>query len=325
VCSALVVHETVTPEAKRLLHTFAQYPDVKQEPAVKVLFACLAGIACLVASAPSASASPPGPIGTQNLVVNGVAVTKYFPITPLPNRPPVVLVHGGMHGRWSMDFHARTFAEYGLYAYTLDWLNHGDSIDLPTTQFINRSIVEVAHREIRDVVNYLGVAPILVGHSMGGLAALAYATSYPVHKLLLMAPVVPSNVGAPTINIPVDLTAPFPVFPFDTAKQLFYTTMPVFQATHWHNLLVPESPRAVWEATRWTVQLNLAALAVAQDVLVVAAQLDQITPASTVNGLSSMIGGTYRLATNLGHCDILANMQLSHGLAQWALQDLQRS
>lgn len=287
---------------------------------MKVMLACLAGLACLLTSAPPAVASPPGPIPTQNLVINGVAVTKYFPITPVAGRPPVLLVHGGAHGRWSMDYHARTFAERGSYAYTLDWLNHGDSIDLPEAQFINRSIVDVAHREIRDVVNYLGVPPVLVGHSMGGLAALTYATNYPVRKLILMAPVVPQNVGAAQINLEVDMTKPYPPFPYPVAKQLFYPTMPDYQATHWHSLLVPESPRAVWEATRWTVPLNLSALTT-YDVLVVAAQIDQLTPPDAVSALSSMISGQYMLAANLGHCDILTNMPLSYNIVSWSILD----
>ena len=286
---------------------------------MKVLLVCLAALAGLLTSTP-AVASPPGPIATQNLMVNGVAVTKYLPITPIAGRPPVVLVHGGAHGRWSMDYHARTFAEHGFYAYALDWLNHGDSIDLPQAQFISRSIVDVAHREIRDVVNYLGVPPVLVGHSMGGLAALTYATSYPVRKLILMAPVLPSNVGAAPIEIPIDLSQPFPVFPYDVAKQLFYTTMSTYLATHWHSLLVPESSRAVWEATRWTVSLNLGALTTA-DVMVVAAQLDQLIPLTGVSALSSMIGATYQLASNLGHCDILINMPLSYVMVTWAELD----
>ena len=259
----------------------------------------------------------PGPIQTQNMLVNGVAVTKYLPITPLAGRPPVVLVHGGSHGRWSMDFHARTFAKHGFYAYALDWLNHGDSIDLPPEQFIGRSIVDVAHREIRDVVDQLGVPPVLLGHSMGGLAALTYATHYPVHRLILMAPVVPANVGAAPIEIPVDLTVPFPPFPYDVAKQLFYPTMPADQARQWHGRLVPESPLAVWEATRWTVPLDLEALTTT-DILVVAARIDQLTPVSAVSALSSMIGATDELAAGLGHCDILIDLPLSCTIVNWA-------
>ena len=290
---------------------------------MKVLLACLAGVACLLASAPAAVAttqSPPGPIPTQTFMVNGVAVTKYFPITPVAGRPPVLLVHGGAHGRWAMDYHARTFAERGSNAYTLDWLNHGDSIDLPTSQFIARGIAAIAHREIRDVVNWLGTPPVLVGHSMGGLAALVYATNYPVRKLILMAPVVPAEVGAQEIGITVDMTQPYPPFPYPVAKQLFYPTMSDYLANIWWNQLVPESPRAVWEATRWTVPVDLDAITT-PDVLVVAAQIDQLTPVSAVSGLSSMIGAEYMLATGLGHCDILINMPLSYNIVTWSLLD----
>jgi len=262
-------------------------------------------------------ASPPGPIHTQDMVVNGVAVTEYPPITPVAGRPPVVLVHGGSHGRWSMDFLARAFAEHGFHAYTLDWLNHGDSIDLPQEQFISRSIVDIAHREIRDVVNHLAVDPILLGHSMGGLASLTYATHYPVRKLILMAPVVPASVGAAPIDIPVDLTVPFPPFPYDVAKQLFYPTMSTDQATRWHSRLVPESPRAVWEATRWTVPLDLEAITTA-DIMVVAAEIEQLAPVSAVSALSSMIGATYEFVAGLGHCDILVHAPLSYKIVNWA-------
>lgn len=233
--------------------------------------------------------------------VDGVAVRRY----PQDGggRPPVVLVHGGAHGSWCWENHAGLLHEAGWDVHALDWLNHGASAALPEDAFLARGIVDVAREEITRVVGRLGREPVLVGHSMGGLASLAYATMAPVARLVLITPVVPASVGADPIELPVDLHAPFGPVPYEVAKQIFFTTLDEEQARGCHARLVAESPRAVWEATRWTVELNLDA--VTTPALVIGAEHDVLTPAVAVRALAEAMHADHELMPGVGHCDVL--------------------
>jgi len=98
-------------------------------------------------------------------------------------RPAMLCVHGGAaHAHW-FDFVASGFsADYHVRA--LDWRGQGDSEwSQPPEYSYERfasDLAEVADKlDLRDFV--------LVGHSMGGMAALVYAATYPgrVGKLIV--------------------------------------------------------------------------------------------------------------------------------------------
>ena len=233
--------------------------------------------------------------------VGGVSVRR-FPAAG--DRAPVVLVHGGAHGSWCWDNLAAALNAAGWDVHALDWLNHGGSAVLPADQFVARGIVDVAQVEITAVVARLGRQPVLVGHSMGGLAALAYAAQAPVDRLVLLAPVVPACVGAEPIELPVDPATPFGPPPYELAKQIFFSTMDDDAARRYHALLVPESACAVHQATRWTVEVDPGAVTV--PTLVVGADADVLTPAAAVRRLAEAIpGARYEQISGAGHSDLL--------------------
>jgi pimeloyl-ACP methyl ester carboxylesterase len=243
-----------------------------------------------------------------------------------PNREaPVVLVHGGGHAKWSFEQYVRVLTDGGYEVQAFDWFNHGDSQRLPEDQFLRRGIDDVAREELRYVVERLGRPTIIIGHSMGAMAGLVYATSNPVERLVLLTPVVPSAVGADPIEIEVDLTKPFG-FPYDVAKLLFYPTLDKDLARMYHDRLEPESPRAVWQATRWTIDVDLQA--VTAPTLVFATELDPLTPPATVAGLAELMGAPYELIPAIGHSEILLKQPESIAVAerirQWLDRDLAR-
>jgi pimeloyl-ACP methyl ester carboxylesterase len=237
-----------------------------------------------------------------------------------------VLVHGGAHAKWSFEQYARVLSEGGYEVHALDWFNHGDSRRLPEDQFLRRGIDDVAREELRYVVDRLVRQPIIIGHSMGAMAGLVYAATNPVERLVLLTPVVPSAVGADPIEIEVDLTQPFGPFPYELAKLLYYPTLDEDLARVYHDLLVPESPRAVWQATRWTIDVDLRA--VTAPTLVFATELDLLTPPAAVAGLAELMAARYELIPAIGHCEILLKQPESIALAerirQWLDRDLAR-
>jgi pimeloyl-ACP methyl ester carboxylesterase len=92
--------------------------------------------------------------------------------------PSLVLVHGITENRRAWADHVPGFAERYTVT-TLDLRGHGES-DLADVYDI-----EALTKDVRSVVETLGAAePALVGHSLGGLVATAYAAAYPVRAIV---------------------------------------------------------------------------------------------------------------------------------------------
>ena len=83
-------------------------------------------------------------------------------------KAPVVMIHGAFCGPWSLDGLKRKFKEAG-YAVTTPCLRFHDQKP-PPAALGTTGLGEYA-ADLEDEIQALGTAPILVGHSMGGLLA----------------------------------------------------------------------------------------------------------------------------------------------------------
>ncbi|HEU5121360.1 MAG TPA: alpha/beta fold hydrolase [Candidatus Saccharimonadales bacterium] len=234
--------------------------------------------------------------------INGVSVTKYNPTTKI-SETPIIMVHGGDHAGWCWEKWARFFCDTGYEVHAPDWYNHGDSDKLPEDEFIHRSIADVAKKEIAYVAEQFEQAPIVIGHSMGGLAAALYAASSPVERLVLVAPVMPLSVHADPVPLPVDPTKAYPLFPYEQAKELFFTTLPDEEAQRYYQILGLESPQAVYEATRWTVDVDISKITA--PTLILAAEFDRLIPNEPLKRYAELLHADYHLIKGIGHSDIL--------------------
>lgn len=229
------------------------------------------------------------------------------------NRPPVICVHGGCHGAWCWDVHAPEFAAGGYDVHALDWRGRGGSATVSTERFVESSIADVVD-DIRKVASRFDVPPIVVGHSMGGLASQLYAARYDVAALVLLTPVVPSNVHPEPIELPIaDFAAPWGPPPAEVARQLFFQGLSDDEARRYQALLVPESPKRVYEATRWTLEVD-AARVPANRTLLVSGELDVLTPPQTGRALAEFYGCEYWLEPGFGHNVLLG--AAAQGLAR---------
>src|ERR1700760_3725584 len=107
-------------------------------------------------------------------IVDGVAL---YPRGPrwAPGRPPIVLVHGGMHGAWVWAGIQDWLAQHGWRAVAFDFLSHGRARVLPGGEWLSRSLTEAAF-EIDVACGSVAdeaLPPVVLGWSMGGLSALA--------------------------------------------------------------------------------------------------------------------------------------------------------
>jgi pimeloyl-ACP methyl ester carboxylesterase len=224
-------------------------------------------------------------------------------VTEGPADGPVILfVHGGLHGSWCWADVQGWFADRGWRTAALDWFQHGDSDRLPEAEFVRRSLTDVS-TEITTVLDALDAdRPVLVGHSMGGLAVLHHAArsaSRPPAALALLTPVVPQQFGAAPVELPVDLSAPWGPPPPEVARQLFYSAVDDRTAQAHYERLVPESPQAVWDATRWTVPVDVSAIGA--PAYVVAAEHDRLVPPEYVRALATGMDGEFRFLPGQGH------------------------
>ena len=280
-----------------------------------VLMAILvSGGAGLVLS-PTASAAS-GHSKTTTYRIKGVSVINYSPAKKT-KKSPIIMIHGGEHGKWAWENWASYFSRAGYDVYAFDWYNHGDSVNLPQQEFIKRSLVDVAHHELKTVIQHVGRKPILVGHSMGGLVAAVYASEAPVEKLVLLTPVMPAIVKPDPVPLPVDMTKPYPVIPYEQAKQLFFATLSDKEARRAYAQLVPESPQAVLESTQWTVDVNLKAIKAPK--LLFATEFDILTPAVSEEKYAKMLGAEYKFMPGIGHSDILLKSPDWHKAAHYTL------
>jgi pimeloyl-ACP methyl ester carboxylesterase len=232
-------------------------------------------------------------IKSEDLHINGVRVETYGQPT---DSPPLLFIHGGCQGSWAWEKMAPRLAEDGWYAVCLNWYGHNGSSALPTRQALTRSLLDVT-TEIAIVAESLGRAPILVAHSMGGVPSLAYAAANPVTAMVLLAPVLPAGFGADTIDLPVDPTTMWTPPPA-LIKPTWWAGVTDDESQRYASLLVPESPRAVLEATRWLCEVNTNDVHV--PALVFGAGADHLIPAQ-VQSLAQAIGATFVLLEDEGH------------------------
>jgi pimeloyl-ACP methyl ester carboxylesterase len=236
-------------------------------------------------------------------LADGIALIERGPAADLSRRPPLVLVHGGMHGAWAWADIQECLAGWGWRSVAFDWLSHGNSRKLPKDEWVRRGLTEVAQDiEVACAsVEDAGLPPVLVAHSMGGLSALAYAatTSRPLHALVLLTPVVPSQFGGDPIPLPVEESEPFDPFPPELARQMFYDRVDDEQAARYWDKLQPESPAAVLQATRWTANVDVSGLSV--PTLVVAAEKDMLVPAPLVVAMGKALGARVLELPGAGH------------------------
>ena len=88
--------------------------------------------------------------------------------------PPLFILHGlfGQSDNWQS--HAKTIATWGFEVYVVDLRNHGMS---PHAEAFNYTVMAEDLMELMDTLQLGQIS--LMGHSMGGKAALTFANNFP--------------------------------------------------------------------------------------------------------------------------------------------------
>ncbi|GAB3250237.1 alpha/beta hydrolase [Chitinimonas naiadis] len=118
-------------------------------------------------------------------------------------KPPLLFLHGAYAGAWCWQPNFLPyFAGRGYRSYALSLRGHGGS---EGRQYLSVTAVadyvaDVA-LAVRQIEASCGQLPVLIGHSMGGFLALAYARERAVPGLVLLASVPPEGLMGSALNM----------------------------------------------------------------------------------------------------------------------------
>ena len=216
--------------------------------------------------------------------------------TKRSSRPPVVMIHGAFCGGWAFEGWAQLFRAQG-YAVTAPTLRHHDGGGRDALAGV--SLIDYAD-DLQSELAALGGAPILIGHSMGGLLAQMLAARVRVRALVLLAPSPPYGV------------LPSTAFEVASAQALYLAGdfwNKALKPAHWvaesHSLdllpdaerasvlsrFVPESGLATFEIMHWPLDPRRAsqvdARAVTAPILSLVGEKDRINPPATVRRVAA--------------------------------------
>lgn len=105
---------------------------------------------------------------------------------------PLLFVHGMYHAAWNwQEKFLPYFADHGYRAHAISLRGHGTS-EKPA--HFNKPRIRDYVNDVAQIVDQLGVTPILIGHSMGGYIVQKYLETHEAPAAVLVASA-PPNLG----------------------------------------------------------------------------------------------------------------------------------
>lgn len=212
------------------------------------------------------------------------------------HKRPIVFIHGAFCGGWIWGRYFQPFfAQHGFDSYAID-LRGRRSVSpfIPTPHGLSDYAADV-----EDLIEHLGIEPILIGHSLGGLVAQKVSAVQHPHALALLASVPPEGMTFASWQLALSNpllfwnTATFAMSPsmgsVSVAREaLFSPDAPDAVARDILRRSSPEAPRALMEA-----QLPLACAPGYLNgipLTVMGASDDRLIPASAVERTAQFHG-----------------------------------
>lgn len=222
-------------------------------------------------------------------------------------RTPLLFVHGAFTAAWVWSEHFLDwFAERGWPAHAVSVRGHGGSEGLD--QLGNWGIDHYV-ADVLQVVEELGEAPILIGHSMGGFVVQKCLEQQSFPAAVLMCSVPPKGLIASSMALlwsrpdmlgnlsqlmtggPIDIDA--------LKDALFAQPASLTDLQRYLLLSQMESQRAIWDMTMFNL-INPDRLKPVPK-LIIGAELDHIIPANQVRDTAEVYGVEPVIFPGMGH------------------------
>jgi pimeloyl-ACP methyl ester carboxylesterase len=223
--------------------------------------------------------------------------------------PGVIFVHGAFCGGWAFERFREPFEAKGLRCLAPDLRGHEAGAGPSAT--VGVSMADYA-ADLAGLIAREPRPPILVGHSLGGLAAQMAAARTPVSALVLLAPSSPWGVAGGTLEEAISAVSLYGLGAFWTQA-----IEPDFGAAQAYSLdrmeeaerrgvfarMVAESGRALWETLNWWLDplMTTSVAAIEAPVLALAGQRDRVHPPATVAQIAERYGGSTLVMDGMSH------------------------
>jgi pimeloyl-ACP methyl ester carboxylesterase len=207
----------------------------------------------------------------------------------------IFMIHGMWGGPWYWENYKNLLEKEGYRCITTTLrFHHMDPKDAPNPQLGTTSLLDYA-RDLEQEIQQLGVKPIVMGHSMGGLLAQMLGSRGLAKALVLLSPAPPAGIMALKPSViksfwSVQTKWGFWKKPmrqhFNEAVYSMLHLLPSAEQKETYNKFVYESGRAAVEIGFWLFDSKRASKVdeskVTCPILVIAGAEDRITPVSVV-------------------------------------------
>ncbi len=228
----------------------------------------------------------------------------------------IFMIHGMWGGPWYWENYKSLFENKGYRCVTTTLRFHDmDPLCAPNPKLGTTSLLDYAE-DLEHEIRQLGVKPIVMGHSMGGLLAQILGSRGLTKSLVLLAPVSPAGIVALRLSVLKSIWSMHKKWgfwktplrqTFNEAAYSMFHLMPSDEQKKAFDKLVYESGRAATEIAYWIFDLKKTSKVdetkVTCPVLVVAGAEDRITPPAIVRRVAKKYKAvsTYKEFENHAH------------------------
>lgn len=223
------------------------------------------------------------------------------------NRPPLLFVHGAFAGGWMWTETFMPFlAAAGYPCYALSLRGHGGS---DGREHIDWHSISDYVDDLASIIAWLGKAPVLVGHSMGGFVVQKYLERHAVPGAVLLCSVPPQGLIASQFHLLLQKPHLFmdlnSIMGGDHAdsqtlrEALFAGEVDETMLEIWMGRMQSESHRALWDMSMF----NLPSLHTMHrpPMLILGAEHDVLVPAFLVQTTGHSYGLPVHIFRDMGH------------------------
>lgn len=227
----------------------------------------------------------------------------------MSGRPDIVFVHGAFCGGWSFDLFRAPFEAAGYACHAPDLRGHNAG---GARHAVGGCSMADYAKDLAELASGLERPPVLVGHSLGGLAAMMAAGRAPLAGLALLAPCAPWGIAGASFGEAVSATAimamgPFPsqaVEPdYSVAEHYSLNRIPPAERRQIFERMRPESARALWETLTWWLDpfMTTSVNQIGCPAYAAVGGRDTVNPASTVRQTAEKLKAELKVFDAMSH------------------------